>query len=242
MKDIATSSASSTVAAWFRGTVLAAVVAAGMVVLLGFARFPQITGSSVPYVALASVAVLVVGVPAALVLRITRARTGAMELARRRSLLLGGSLGAIWIAYTLATHFLIPDGNQPTLNAILLGSVLALTALLLVAGSATVALGSGRFTAGFASGVAMGFITGVLAMLTIALMLDMGMGFLVRHMNADELQGYASSSWTNRQAWYYWNEEFFGALGDFVLLLLSGAVLGAVGAGIGRLIAAARGG
>jgi hypothetical protein len=58
------------------------------------------------------------------------------------------------------------------------------------------------------------------------------------HMNAGELQGFAGSGWTNREAWYYWNEEFFGALGDFLLLLVSGALFGAVGAGIGRLLPA----
>ncbi len=240
MKVVAASSASSTPAGWFRVSVIAAVVAAGIVVLVGFARFPQITGSSVTYVELAIISVLIIGFPAALILLITRARTGPMELARSRSLLLGSSLGMIWIAYTLATHFIVPDGEQSAINAILLWSVLALTGLVLLVGSASVAVGSGRFSAGIAAGLAMGFITGVLAMLTIAIMLDTGMGFLVHHMNLEELQGFASSGWTNRQAWYYWNEEFFGAMGDFVLLLLSGAVLGTVGAGVGRLIAAAR--
>jgi hypothetical protein len=86
--------------------------------------------------------------------------------------------------------------------------------------------------------LAAGFLIGVLALLTIVLMLDLGMGFLVRHMNTEELAVFTSSGWTNRQAWYYWNEEFFGSMGDFILLVLSGAVLGALGARIGHLLAA----
>ena len=59
-------------------------------------------------------------------------------------------------------------------------------------------------------------------------------------MNAQELQGFASSGWVDRQAWYFWNEEFFGAMGDFVLLVVSGAILGSAGAETGRIVAAFR--
>jgi hypothetical protein len=216
--------------------VLIGVTAAGVVFLVGFARFPQITGSPLPYVALAIVALVIVGVPAGFVLLATRAPTGPARLVCRYSLLLGSILGVIWITYSLVTHFVIPNGDQPTINAILLWSVLVVTALAMLVGSGVVARHTRQFSTGFATSLATGFLTGVLAMLTIVLMLDIGMGFLVRHMNTAELAGFASSGWANRQAWYYWNEEFFGSLGDFILLVLSGAVLGALGAGIGRLL------
>jgi hypothetical protein len=220
--------------------VLAAVGAAGVVILLGFARFPHLTGSPLPYVALALVTLVVVGVPAGLSVFATRTVSDAAALARRRSLSLGLGLGIIWIAYTLVTHFLIPNGAQLVLNAVLLWSVLAVTALALPLGSLGVAWHTQQFPMGWTTGLVTGFFTGMLALLTILLMLDLAMGFLVRHMNASELAGFTSSGWADRQAWYYWNEEYFGALGDFVLLVLSGAVLGALGAGIGRLVGGQR--
>jgi hypothetical protein len=222
---------------WFRRGVLAEVAAVGAMILLGFARFPYLSGSPLLYVALAMVTLIMVGVPAGLVVLATRAISDAAALARRHSLSLALVLGVIWIAFTLVTHFLIPNGEQPLINAVLLWSVLAGTALVLLIGSLAVAWQTQQFTAGFATGLATGFLTGALALLTILLMLDLGMGFLVRNMNATELAGYSSSGWADRQAWYYWNEEFFGALGDFVLLVLSGAVLGALGAGIARFVA-----
>jgi hypothetical protein len=239
VKTLSQSSLSPASASWFRRSVLALVTAAGVLIVLGFARFPQITGSPLPYVALAVVAIVVVAFPAGLIVLATRATTGPAALTRSRSLLVGGILGVMWIAYTLVTHFIIPNGEQPTMSAILLWSVLVVTALAMLVVSLVVAWQTGRFTTGFATGLAIGFLTGALAMLTVVLMLDVGMGYLVQNMNAGEVAGFTSSGWANRQAWYYWNEEFFGSLGDFILLVLSGAVLGAIGAGIGRLLAAA---
>ena len=209
-----------------------------MLFLLGFARFPQISGSLVPYVALAVAGMLIIVLPAALILRITRDRAGPIEPARSRSLLIGGALGVIWIAYTLITHIVIPNNEQPVVNSALLWSALSLAALAFLIDSFTVGFQCKRFTTGLGAGLAVGFISGVLAMLTIGVMLDVGMGALVRNMNAGELQGFASSGWTNRQAWYYWNEELFGALGDYSLLLLGAAVFGSIGAAMGRLLSA----
>ena len=66
-------------------------------------------------------------------------------------------------------------------------------------------------------------------------MLDSAMGFLARHMTASEIQAFTQSGWTNRAAWYYWNEELAGSIGYFLLLTVCGIAFGALGGLAGML-------
>jgi hypothetical protein len=80
VKTGAGSWASPTSSVWFRRGVLGLAAAAGIVILLGFARFPQISGSPLPYLAVAIGAAAVVVLPAGLILLTTRAANGPATL------------------------------------------------------------------------------------------------------------------------------------------------------------------
>jgi hypothetical protein len=67
-------------------------------------------------------------------------------------------------------------------------------------------------------------------------MLDSAMGTLVLHMTAGELRDFAHSGWADRAAWYYWNEEYAGSLGYFVLLAMVCPLVGTLGGLVGGVL------
>jgi hypothetical protein len=203
--------------------------------LAGFARFPRITGSPLPYGVLALAALAIVAAACWVALRLIRA--DASGATARHALAIAVPATALWLAYILFTHLALKDSQKPTVGAALTWITLGTTTALIVAVSALGARGSGRITAGVAIGWCGGVFAGLFALFGLLFMLDLAMPLLVRHMNAGELRAYLASGWPDRAAWYYWNEEFYGSIGYFGLLALLGAVAGTVGGAVGRVLA-----
>jgi hypothetical protein len=203
---------------WVRRGVLGGVAAIAVVTLAGFVRFPQLSGSPAPYTGLALVAVALVGLLSGIALLALRTRPTTTEpadraaVAPRAVLALGLLVGAVWVAYILLTHLALPDAAKPTVGAAITWVTLGISALAMLAVSAWRAHATGRFATALAIGLGGGVVAGLLALLTVVVMLDSAMGFLVQHMTAGELQAFAASGWANRKAWYYWNEEFVGSI------------------------------
>jgi hypothetical protein len=241
VKVLVSSSGRSNAPIWFRWSVLTGGVMTIVVALLGFLRFPEITGSATPYAGLAVVAVVLVGVPSGITLLTLRSRnptTLQAPVTPRLALALGALVGLVWIVYILLTHLALSDAQKPTVGAALTWVTLGITAVAMLAVSAWGTNTTRRFSTAVAIGLGGGVVAGLLAQLTVIIMLDSAMGFLVQHMNAGEVRAFAQSGWSNRESWYFWNEEFVGSISYFALLVVGGVMLGVFGGVIGRLLAA----
>jgi len=219
-----------------RNSVLLADLVMLAVVGFGFVRFPQLTGVPLDEAITAGFLVGVIWLASLVALISLRAVTPAAAIARRNGVLLGLSLGGLWILYILVSHLAIPLQEKPTLGGLFTLVTLALTTCAVLIVSALSGWHTRAITSGLGVGFWAGLIAGVLSTLTVLLMLYLGMGFLVQAMNAGELQAFAQSGWQNRAAWYFWNEEITGSLGYFLLLVWGGSVLGSLGGMLGKLL------
>jgi hypothetical protein len=152
----------------------------------------------------------------------------------------GVIIGGDWIFFILYTHLSLATATEKaTTGAILTDTTLLESALSVVGVGILAAFQARRFTTGLAAGAGVGLLAGLLAMLITLVMLDASMSVLVTRMTASEAQAFTQSGWVNRAAWYFWNEEAFGAFGYFATLFVGALPLAVIGAALGNLLAVA---
>ncbi len=206
-----------------------------LLILASFVRFPNIVGTWSQEALTGAVILAVPWIISYFALRRLRTQPHQTEVALRWALPSGLILAAIWMVYILFTHLALSIAQKQTLGALLTDITLVLTILIIVIGGLLGARFTRHFVIGLGIGVWIGLIAGLAALITLVAMLEIGMGFLVHNMNAGELLAYRQSGWHDRESWYFWNEEVVGAFSNFVLLVLSGAIFGAIGGVIGKI-------
>jgi hypothetical protein len=152
----------------------------------------------------------------------------------------GVIIGGGWIFFILYTHLALATATEKAITGAMLTDTTLLESALSIVGVGILAtFQARRFTTGLAAGVGNGLLAGLLAMLTTLVMLDASMSVLVIRMTASEAQAVTQSGWADRAAWYYWNEEAFGAFGYFVTLFVGALPLAVIGAALGKLLTVA---
>jgi hypothetical protein len=219
----------------YRRSVLAGAGIVAALALLGFARFPHITGSLILPLVEVLAALAIAAAASWLALRLLRA--DGTEATARHALVIAVPTIALWLAYILFTHLALKDAAKPTIGATLTWLVLGATAALAVVVGALAARGTGRTGSGAVAGWCGGVIAALFIQACLLVMLDLAMPLLARHMTFGELSAYLTSGWPDRGAWYYWNEEFFGGIGYFLTLAVLGTLAGALGGVVGRALA-----
>lgn len=205
-------------------------------VALGFARFPNWSGGASGAPIPAALVTAVALVPILAGVSLARAQVARRDAARRYGPPLDLIVGVIWVAYILTTHLLIRTASKPTVGALITDATMVFTAVLVVAVGAFAAWRTGRLRVAVAVGWWAGLIAAMISMITLLLLLDLSMSYLVTQMNSGELQAYAASSWVDRQDWFYWQEELVGSAGNFLYLLVFGVVAGTLGGLLGAAL------